>query len=124
MHALHEAKFHYPSVRTQTFGCRAGATLKRLYKTGRMETMTLLSTMGRSIPSRWRALPPKYSRRPHDRSRYPSRDAKGYMADNVPNTLMRAIRDMFKRYRGRFARPDSGRKPANWAAMHSLVQVN
>ena len=34
---------------------------------------------------------------------------RGYRADNVPQTLMRSIRDTFKRYRGRFSPGKDGR---------------
>lgn len=37
-----------------------------------------------------------------------------YRADNVPNMLSRAIRDTFKRERGRFERQRDGR----WAVVH------
>ena len=40
--------------------------------------------------------------------------AKGYRAKSSPNTLSRSIRDMFKRYPGRFVGDDVGK----WTATH------
>ncbi len=124
MHLLHDAhqgqKFHYPTVRTQTSRLCSRGYLKRLYKTGHQETMYALATSAvddgpidtKSLPEVTEEILREAGRPLKVVEIAVAMRERGYRSNNVPNTLMRAIRDMFKRYPGRFQVGKDGR----WAA--------
>lgn len=121
MHLLHDAyhgqKFRHETVRTHTSKLCSRGHLRRLYKTGHMETMYVLADAPvNDGPIETKGLVQvahdilSSASHPMKVSEIAARmKESGYRADNVPNTLMRAIRDMFKRYPGRFERGKDGR---------------
>jgi hypothetical protein len=131
MHLLHDAhhgqKFHQPTVRTHTSRLCSQGHLRRLYKTGQMETLYVLAESAVTEgPVETKTLAEVTAEILAESSRplkvteiVVMMRARGYRADNVPGTLARAVRDMFKRYRGRFARGKDGR----WAVYATIRPV-
>ncbi len=110
------AKFHEQSVRSYTSRLCSQGFLRRLYKTGHMETMYIKAE---SVVSEGPVESKPLAEMTHEILTAAGRPMtvteliiamreQGYRKEALPNTLRRAVRDMFKRYPGRFARGKDG----------------
>jgi hypothetical protein len=123
MHLLHDAhagqKFHLPTVRTHTSRLCSKGYFRKLYKTGQQETLYVLGDLPigeGGIETKNMATVTHEILAEAGKSLSLAEigfrmQERGYRADNTPTTLLRSIRDMFKRYPGRFKR-DGGK----WSA--------
>lgn len=109
-------QFKKTSIRTHLARLASQGYLTRLYRAGQTERKYVLAEAVVSVKQMDTGSLAEYTHNLLSEAGRPltvtelvvAMRERGYRADQTPDTLRRAIRDMFKRYPGRFARGKDG----------------